>query len=164
MALVWTGWRHFGDATTYLSKDDGVPGVTPDGARWLAEAGVATTGADMTAYEQIEPGVGHSVLPVHRILLVDAGIQIIEHLALEEASAQGLAEFVLRDDPPAHRRRHRLTGTALRSGVGVSGPTVVQRLADLAVRTREDGLPDGLRGDVARWVLDLVGSSLAACG
>ena len=41
-------------------------------------------------------------------------------------------------------------------------PTVVQRLADLAVRTREQGLPDGLRDDVARRVLDLIGNSLAA--
>ena len=41
-------------------------------------------------------------------------------------------------------------------------PTVVQRLADLAVRTRADGLPDGLRDDVARRVLDLLGNSLAA--
>ena len=41
-------------------------------------------------------------------------------------------------------------------------PTVVQRLADLAVRTRDEGLPDGLREDVARRVLDLLGNSLAA--
>jgi kynurenine formamidase len=34
------------------------------------------------------------VLPVHRILLVDAGIHIIEHLNLEEASKEGLTEFV----------------------------------------------------------------------
>jgi 2-methylcitrate dehydratase PrpD len=44
----------------------------------------------------------------------------------------------------------------------MSEPTVVQRLADLAVRTREEGLPDGLREDVARRVLDLLGNSLAA--
>jgi 2-methylcitrate dehydratase PrpD len=44
----------------------------------------------------------------------------------------------------------------------MSEPTVVQRLADLAVRTRADGLPEGLREDVARRVLDLLGNSLAA--
>lgn len=42
--------------------------------------------------------------------------------------------------------------------------TVVQQLADLAVVTRRDGLPAGLRDDVARRVLDLVGNSLAAGG
>lgn len=95
VALVRTGWaRHFDDPATYLGQSDGVPGATPDAGQWLADAGVVTTGADTTAYEQIQPGAGHSVLPVHRILLVEAGIHIIEHLNLEDASAQGLTEFV----------------------------------------------------------------------
>jgi len=95
VALVRTGWsRHFGDAATYLGQQDGVPGPTVDAARWLVEAGVRMTGADTTAYEQIPAGAGHSVLPVHRVLLVEAGLHIIEHLALEEASQAGLTEFV----------------------------------------------------------------------
>jgi len=95
VALVRTGWgRHFDDARTYLGQEDGVPGPTPEAARWLVDSGVVTTGADTTAYEQIQAGAGHRVLPVHRILLVEAGIHIIEHLALEEASRQGLTEFV----------------------------------------------------------------------
>ena len=94
VALVRTGWaRHFGDAERYLSRADGVPGVTPDGGRWLVDGGVSATGSDTTAFEQIPAGAGHSVLPVHRILLVENGIHIIEHLALEEASAAGLTEF-----------------------------------------------------------------------
>jgi len=43
-----------------------------------------------------------------------------------------------------------------------AAPTVVQRLAGLAADVRRDGLPDALREDVARRVLDLVGNSLAA--
>jgi kynurenine formamidase len=94
VALVRTGWaQHFDDAERYLSRADGVPGVTPDGGRWLADASVSATGSDTTAFEQILPGAGHSVLPVHRILLVESGIHIIEHMALEEASAAGLIEF-----------------------------------------------------------------------
>jgi kynurenine formamidase len=94
VALVRTGWaQHFDDAERYLSRADGVPGVTPDGGRWLADAGVSATGSDTTAFEQILAGAGHSVLPVHRILLVEKGIHIIEHMALEEASAAGLTEF-----------------------------------------------------------------------
>lgn len=94
VALVRTGWaQHFDDAERYLSRADGVPGVTPDGGRWLADAGVSATGSDTTAFEQILPGAGHSVLPVHRILLVENGIHIIEHMALEDASAAGLTEF-----------------------------------------------------------------------
>ena len=55
---------------------------------------MVATGSDTTAYEQIRPGAGHSVLPVHRVLLVDAGIHIIEHLNLEHAAAEGLTTFV----------------------------------------------------------------------
>ncbi|WFE36333.1 cyclase family protein [Micromonospora sp. WMMD975] len=95
VALVRTGWaRHFDDAATYLGQATGVPGVTTDAAGWLAARRVAATGSDTTAYEQIRPGVGHSVLPVHRVLLVDAGIHIVEHLNLEHAAAEGLTAFV----------------------------------------------------------------------
>jgi kynurenine formamidase len=94
VALVRTGWaRHFDNPSVYLGQQDGVPGATPEAGRWLAEAGVVAAGADTTAFEQIQPGAGHSVLPVHRILLVEAGIHILEHLALETAAAEGLTEF-----------------------------------------------------------------------
>ncbi|MCE3552249.1 cyclase family protein [Pseudonocardia sp. RS11V-5] len=95
VALVRTGWgRLFGDAAAYIGKESGVPGVTVDGARWLAERRVVATGSDTTAYEQIPAGAGHRVLPVHRVLLVEHGIHIVEHLALEDASAAGLGEFL----------------------------------------------------------------------
>lgn len=94
VALIRTGWaRHFDDPPTYLGQADGVPGPTPEAADWLVAAGVLATGCDTTAYEQIPPGAGHRVLPVHRILLVDAGIYIIEHLNLEDAAVQRLTEF-----------------------------------------------------------------------
>lgn len=93
--LVRTGWaRRWDDAEAYLGHASGVPGVTEDGARWLADRGVAVTGADTTAYEHIAPGAGHRVLPVHRVLLVEHAIHIVEHLNLEEASAAGVGEFV----------------------------------------------------------------------
>lgn len=95
IALVRTGWaRTFQDPETYLGQGGGVPGVTEDAARWLAQQAVVATGADTTAYEQIRPGEGHRVLPVHRLLLVEHGIYIMEHLDLEEAAALGLTEFV----------------------------------------------------------------------
>ena len=95
VVLIRTGWAsNFGDPATYLGQSAGVPGATVDAAEWLAAAGVVTTGADTTAYEQIQPGAGHSILPVHRVLLVESGIHIIEHLNLEAASEQGLTEFL----------------------------------------------------------------------
>ncbi|TDC56554.1 cyclase family protein [Actinomadura sp. KC345] len=95
VALIRTGWaRNFGDTTAYLGKETGVPGATPDAARWLADRGIVATGSDTTAYEQIPEGAGHAVLPVHRILLVESGIFILEHLDLEALAESGLREFV----------------------------------------------------------------------
>lgn len=94
VALVRTGWAvHFPHAQTYLGHATGVPGVAEDAAEWLAAQGVTATGADTTAYERIPPGEGHRTLPVHRLLLVEHGIYLMEHLNLEEAAAQGLTEF-----------------------------------------------------------------------
>ncbi|MDX6744085.1 cyclase family protein [Actinocorallia sp. A-T 12471] len=94
VALIRTGWaRNFGDADTYLSKAAGVPGATVEAARWLAARGIVATGADTTAYEQIPAGAGHAVLPVHRLLLVENGIYIMEHLNLEDLAEQGVHEF-----------------------------------------------------------------------
>jgi kynurenine formamidase len=95
VALVRTGWaRNFGNANTYLGHETGVPGVAESGAQWLADQGIVATGTDTTAYEQIPAGDGHRLLPVHRLLLVDYGIYIMEHLNLEAASAEGLSEFL----------------------------------------------------------------------
>lgn len=94
VVLIRTGWaRYFDDAQRYLGQQDGVPGADESAGEWLAAAGVVATGADTTAFEHIPAGKGHSVLPVHRILLVDNGIHIIEHLNLEAAGARGLTEF-----------------------------------------------------------------------
>ncbi|WP_327146184.1 cyclase family protein [Nocardia sp. NBC_01327] len=95
IAVIRTGWsRLFSDREAYLGAASGVPGVGVAAARWLAERGVVATGSDTTAYECISPGAGHSVLPVHRALLVESGIYILEHLALEDLAGAGLAEFV----------------------------------------------------------------------
>ncbi|MGW0890239.1 cyclase family protein [Saccharopolyspora sp. NPDC002578] len=95
VAVVRTGWgRLFSDATAYVGKETGVPGMTVDGAQWLVERGIVATGTDTTAYEQIPAGAGHRVLPVHRVLLVEHGIHIVEHLALEDAAEAELGEFL----------------------------------------------------------------------
>lgn len=95
VALIRTGWaRHFDDPTTYLGKESGVPGITEEAGAWLVARGVKAVGSDTTACEQIPQGAGHSVLPVHRLLLVDHGIYIMEHLALEDIAATGQHAFV----------------------------------------------------------------------
>ncbi|HEY6495930.1 MAG TPA: cyclase family protein [Trebonia sp.] len=97
VALVRTGWaRRFSDADAYLGHRTGVPGVAEDGARWLADRGVIAVGADTPAFEPLPPedGTAPGPLPVHRLLLFERGIHIIEHLTLEDAAAQGLTEFL----------------------------------------------------------------------
>jgi kynurenine formamidase len=95
VALVRSGWaRNFGDAEAFLGHEGGVPGPTEGAARWLAERGVRATGAETIAYEQIKPEVGHRLLPVHRLLLVEHGIHIIEVMNLSGLAADGVHEFV----------------------------------------------------------------------
>lgn len=95
VALVRSGWSgNFHDAEAFIGHESGVPGPDESAARWLAERGVRATGADTIAFEQLKPGMGHSLLPVHRFLLVEQGIHIIEVLNLEEIAARGIYEFL----------------------------------------------------------------------
>lgn len=94
--IIRTGWgKNFeGDHDTYLGQVHGVPGPTAAAARWLADRKITITGADSTAYEHIPAGKGHSVLPAHKVLLVDSGINIIEHMNLEPANQRQLGTFL----------------------------------------------------------------------
>ena len=116
VALVRTGWaRHFDDADALpRPRRPACPGVTEDGARWLAERGVRAAGADTIAFEQIPPGAGHALLPVHRMLLVEHGIHIIETLDLERARRGRASRVPVRAGAAADRRRHRLAGPPAR--------------------------------------------------
>jgi len=93
--LVRSGWgRHWNHAPTYLGHDSGVPGPDTSAAEWIASAHPRVTGHDSMAYEHLAPGAGHALLPVHRTLLVEHGIHIIENLDLERLAADGIREFV----------------------------------------------------------------------
>jgi kynurenine formamidase len=95
VVLVRTGWaRNWGDAVAFVGHESGVPGVSLQAARWLREKEPIATGADTIAYETIPPGQGHAFLPVHRELLVESGIYIIETLRLEELSTSRIGEFL----------------------------------------------------------------------
>ncbi|GAA2609341.1 cyclase family protein [Paractinoplanes durhamensis] len=92
--LVGTGWsRLFADGAAFLGARSGVPGVGEEAAQWLVEKRVAVTGGETIAYEVIPPGAGHRSLPVHRILLVEAGINIVETMLLAELADAGVKEF-----------------------------------------------------------------------
>jgi kynurenine formamidase len=94
VCLINTGWSQWwGDPGKYLGADTGVPGLTPEAAEWLAAHRIIAAGSDTTAFEQILPGRGHLTLPVHRVLLVEHGIHIIENMRLTELADRGIAEF-----------------------------------------------------------------------
>ena len=94
--LVRSGWgAHFDDAELYGGARSGVPGVGAAGARWLADRGAALVGADTLAFECIPAGQGHALLPAHRILLVERGVNIIEAMDLDALAADRVHEFVL---------------------------------------------------------------------
>lgn len=102
VVLIRSGWgRHFDnpDRSVFVGGESGVPGVGEAGARWLAERGVFAAGADTIAFECLPPGAGHSLLPAHRVLLVDAGVYIMETLDLEELASRRVYEFVFVASP-----------------------------------------------------------------
>jgi kynurenine formamidase len=92
VVLVRTGnGRHWDDPERYLAG----PGMDGDAARWLAGLGVVAVGADNLAWDL--PGLVDRVLgcelPGHLLLLVRAGVYIVENLALEELAAAGTRRF-----------------------------------------------------------------------
>lgn len=95
VALIRTGWaQHWNRRAAYLGDEHGVPGVDTAAARWLAERGVAAVGADTIALEHIPPGPGPAALPVHRVLLAEHGINLIEVMDLEALAARDVGEFL----------------------------------------------------------------------
>ena len=92
VVLVRTGWgkRYFEDPDEYSKT---APGLGADAARWLAERDVVAVGADTLAVEVLPSGPG-ATTPVHRILLHEHGIYLIELLDLDRLAADGVHEFL----------------------------------------------------------------------
>ena len=93
--LIRSGWpAHWSNPEKFLSHQDGVPGPDESAAAWLADRRIRLTGAETIAYECIYPERGHALLPVHRMLLVERGINIIEMLNLSELASDKVYEFL----------------------------------------------------------------------
>lgn len=94
-ALIRTGWpAHWSNPEVFRGQSGGAPGPGIEAALWLAKREVRVAGAETIAFEVIRPGAGHSVLPVHRILLVESGIHIIEVMDLTRLAEDGVSEFL----------------------------------------------------------------------
>jgi len=93
--LVRSGWcRYWTDPELFLGLKQGAPGPDESAARWLAEHKVKITGAETIAYECIPGSRGHALLPVHRILLVERGIYIMEAMNLADLARDQVFEFL----------------------------------------------------------------------
>ena len=93
VVMINTGWGRFfmTDNETYL---DGEPGIDEGAAKWLTELGVVAIGADNMALEVL-PGTKHPeiMMPVHQHCLAEAGVHIIENMALAELAGMGVDTF-----------------------------------------------------------------------
>ncbi len=96
IVLIRTGWpvQTYASNGAYAGHESGVPGPDVSAARWLSDRKIRATGADTLAYEWLAPGAGHSLLPVHAHLLVEAGIHILEVLDLEALASDRVHEFL----------------------------------------------------------------------
>lgn len=93
--LIRTGWTsNWGDTNCFLGLTDGAPGPDESAASWLADQGASVVGAETIAFECIPAGRGHALLPVHRKLLVENGIHIIEAMNLSQLAADKIFEFL----------------------------------------------------------------------
>ena len=92
VVLVRTGFGAlWSDPPEYLRG----AGVSAAGSSWLIDRKVSAVGADNLAWDVIGPTDPELkvTLPGHVLLLVRAGIPIIENLNLEELAAAGVHEF-----------------------------------------------------------------------
>jgi kynurenine formamidase len=69
------------------------PGLGLEGAAYLAERDVVLVGADNRAVEPL-PFNGTAELPVHRLLILEHGIYLVEFMYLEELAADAVYEFL----------------------------------------------------------------------
>jgi kynurenine formamidase len=92
VVLIRTGnGRNWADPALYLKG----AGMAAQVSSWLAEVGVLAVGADNMAWDwtgEADPELGFT-LPGHVLLLVRAGVYIVENLMLEELGEAGVSDF-----------------------------------------------------------------------
>lgn len=99
VVLVRTGWLDAkgGSATEFF---DSQPGIGLEAAEWLASRDVVAVGADNSAVEAMSwAGKQYSPNLVHRRLIADWGIHLMELLELSELSADKVYEFLFVASP-----------------------------------------------------------------
>ncbi len=69
------------------------PGLGLEGARYLAELGIAAIGTDTWAVEAIPFESPEHVFPVHPVLLAEYGVYILENMVTEPLARDDVTEF-----------------------------------------------------------------------
>lgn len=90
VVLIRTGQMSLWPDAAYAENE---PGLTREGAEFLARAGAIVIGGDNLALEQIPSTEDGNWLPVHSYLLAEAGVPLLEVVDLQQLSAEGLHEF-----------------------------------------------------------------------
>lgn len=86
--LIRTGWGRQWPSCEYGKAQ---PGPDAGAISWAYDDGARLFGSDTMAFEWTgDPG-----MPVHRFLLVDHGVHIVEGLNLEDVASAGVREFVM---------------------------------------------------------------------
>ncbi|WP_326822158.1 cyclase family protein [Streptosporangium sp. NBC_01756] len=94
--LVATGWsRLWRSREEFVGVSGGAPGPGEEAGRWLAAHRPRVVGGETIAFEHVAAGRGHATLPVHRVMLVESGINIVETMRLDALLDTGVTEFLL---------------------------------------------------------------------
>ena len=93
--LIRTGWGQlFGDRQAFEGETTGTPGIGADGADWVAKRKPRAVGGETIPFEWFAPLSNPRGMHVHKKLIVDEGIHIMEVMRLDELAAAGVAEFL----------------------------------------------------------------------
>ena len=92
VVLVRTGRMSVWPAHEAFLLDE--PGLTREGAEYLARAGAIVIGSDNVGLEQHPSSDRENWQPAHTFLLAEAGIPIVEVLNLEELAEARVYEFL----------------------------------------------------------------------
>lgn len=93
VVLIRTGMMRQWPDPVLMNRVD-QPGLSLDGAEWLQTHAPAVVGADNTSVEVAPSGHAGDPQPVHRFLLRDHGVLLLEWVYLEDLAKAGAHEFL----------------------------------------------------------------------
>ena len=89
VALIRTGWGQLWEQDGYIGHETPGPGLP--GGEWLADKGVCLVGSDTAVFEK---GPVPEAAPVHRLMLLERKILIMENMDLETLAREGIYSFL----------------------------------------------------------------------